>query len=71
MSTVNKRVTILSSTDPSKEGRTGIVLVDTARTLVLDSSGSVFRVEKAGSVFRVTGSNTVIAGIDITGKVED
>jgi RNase P/RNase MRP subunit p29 len=71
MNVIGERLTVLSSTDPSKEGRTGIVLLDTARTLVLDSDGSVLRVEKAGSVFRVSGSNTVVAGADIAGRLED
>jgi RNase P/RNase MRP subunit p29 len=71
MSVIGERLTILSSTDPSKAGRTGIVLLDTAKTLVLDSNGMVLRVEKAGSVFRVSGSGMVIAGTDITGRLED
>ena len=71
MNVIGERLTVLSSTDPLKEGRTGLVLLDTAKTLVLDSDGSVLRVEKAGSVFRVSGSNTVIAGADITGRLED
>ncbi|MGD0396831.1 MAG: ribonuclease P protein subunit [Nitrososphaerales archaeon] len=71
MNIIGERLTILSSTDPSKAGRTGTVLLDTARTLVLDSNGTVLRVEKAGSVFRVSGSNVVIAGADIAGRLED
>ncbi|MGD0145734.1 MAG: ribonuclease P protein subunit [Nitrososphaerales archaeon] len=71
MNVVGKELTILSSTDPSKEGRTGIVLLDTARTLVLESNGNVFRVEKVGNVFRASGSNIIIAGTDIAGRLED
>jgi RNase P/RNase MRP subunit p29 len=71
MNVIGERLTILSSTDPSKEGRTGIVLLDTAKTLVLDSDGRVLRVEKAGNVFRVFGSNMIVAGADIKGRLED
>jgi len=71
MNVIGERLTILSSMDPSKVGRTGIVLLDTARTLVLDSNGAIMRVEKDGSVFRVSGSSMVITGADITGRLED
>jgi RNase P/RNase MRP subunit p29 len=71
MNVIGETLTILSSTDPSKEGRTGIVLLDTAKTLVLDSNGRTFRVEKQGNVFRVSGSKKVIAGTDISGRLED
>jgi RNase P/RNase MRP subunit p29 len=71
MNVIGETLTILSSTDRSKEGRTGIVLLETAKMLVLESNGSVLRVEKVGNVFRVSGSNTVIAGADIAGGLED
>jgi len=71
MNVMGERLTILSSTDSSKTGRTGIVLLDTARTLVLDSNGMVLRVEKVGSVFRVSSSDMVITGADIAGRLED
>jgi RNase P/RNase MRP subunit p29 len=68
---IGEKLTILSSTDRSKVGMTGIVLLDTARMLVLDSSGRVLKVEKARNVFRVCGSDTVITGADIRGRLED
>lgn len=71
MNVMGKRLTIVSSTDPSKEGRTGIVLLDTAGTLILDSNGRMLRVEKAGNVFRVSGSNTVAVRAKITGRLGD
>jgi RNase P/RNase MRP subunit p29 len=71
MNVIGERLTVLSSTDPSKVGRTGIVLLDTAKTLVLDSNGIALRVEKTGNVFRVPGSNKVITGAEITGRLED
>lgn len=71
MNVMGERLTILSSTDSTKRGRTGIVLLDTARTLVLDSNGMALRVEKEGSVFRVSSSDMIITGTDIAGRLED
>jgi len=71
MNVIGERLTIVSSTDHSKEGRTGTVLLETAKTLVLDSDGRTLRVEKAGNVFRVLGSHMVVAGADISGRLED
>jgi RNase P/RNase MRP subunit p29 len=71
MNVIGERLTIIGSMDPSKKGRTGIVLLDTARTLVLDSNGRTFRVEKEGNIFQVSNSKKVIAGTDISGRLED
>jgi RNase P/RNase MRP subunit p29 len=71
MNVMGMRLTILSSTDPKKVGRTGIVLLETAKMLVLDSKARSLRVEKAGNVFRVSGLNTVIARSEIAGRLED
>jgi RNase P/RNase MRP subunit p29 len=71
MNVIGEKLTILSSTDPSKVGRTGIVLLDTARTLVLESGGMTLRVEKAGNVFQVCDSRRIIAGVEISGRLED
>ncbi|MGP8125260.1 MAG: ribonuclease P protein subunit [Nitrososphaerales archaeon] len=71
MNVIGERLTILRSTDSSKEGRTGVVLLDTARTLVLDSNGRALRVEKSGNVFQICGSKRVVMGSDISGRLED
>ena len=71
MNVVGERLTILSSTDPSKEGKAGVVLLDTAKTLVLDCNGRTLRVEKKGNVFRVSDSKKIITGSDISGRLED
>ena len=71
MNVIGEKLTIIGSTDPSKKGRTGIVLLDTARTLVLDSNGRTLRVEKEGNIFQVSNSKKVIAGADISGRLED
>jgi len=71
MNVIGERLTILRSTDPSKEGRKGIVLLDTARTLVLDSNGRTLRVEKAGNVFQVCGTRRIVLDSEISGRLED
>ena len=71
MNVVGERVRVLASSDPTKVGRGGLVLMDTAKTLVLDSSGSTFRVEKSGAAFLLLGSGEVVTGSDIAGRLED
>jgi len=71
MNLIGERLIILKSTDLSKRGRTGTVLLDTAKTLVLDSKGVNLRVEKIGSVIRVCHSKRVITGADILVRLED
>ena len=71
MNVIGQTVTVLTSTDPTKTGRTGRVLLDTANTLVLDSEGRNIRVEKAGAAFMILGTNVVITGPDIAGRLQD
>jgi len=71
MNVVGERLTIVSSRDPSKQGRTGTVMLDTANTLVLDCNGKSLRVEKSGNVFQVCGSKRVVVGADLSGRLED
>jgi len=68
---VGEIVTILTSKDPSKTGRSGTVLLDTANTLLLDEGGRAVRVEKAGAAFMIKGSGRVLAGSDISGRLQD
>ena len=71
MNVVGEIVTILTSKDPSKTGRSGTVLLDTANTLLLDEGGRAVRVEKAGAAFMIKGSGRVLAGSDISGRLQD
>ncbi len=71
MNVIGERLTVLNSADPSKRGLSGLAVLETAHTLVLDSGKKTIRVEKEGSVFQVSGSKTVIAGADIRGRLED
>ncbi|MDA4125225.1 MAG: ribonuclease P protein subunit [Thaumarchaeota archaeon] len=71
MNVIGERLTVLKSADPSKRGVSGLVVLETARTLVLDSGKKAVRIEKEGSAFQVSGSKTVILGSDIRGRLED
>jgi len=72
---VGDSVTIVGSTDPTKLGRKGEVVLETYKTLVLDSAAGGerrrIRVEKKGTVLQIEGSKTVIDGCDIIGRLED
>jgi RNase P/RNase MRP subunit p29 len=71
MNVIGERVTVLSSSDGTKVGRTGRVLLDTAKTLVIDSGMRSVRVEKAGAAFLLLDSGKVLTGSDIFGRLED
>jgi RNase P/RNase MRP subunit p29 len=68
---IGKTLTVFSSTDPTKVGRSGRVVLETAKTLTLESGPKTLVVEKRGSVFSVSGSKTVLSGEDIAGRLED
>jgi RNase P/RNase MRP subunit p29 len=71
MNVIGERVTVLSSSDGTKVGRTGRVLLDTAKTLVIDSGMRSVRVEKSGAAFLLLDSGKVLTGSDIFGRLED
>ena len=71
MNVIGERVTVLTSTDPTKSGRSGRVLLDTANTLLLDEGGRTLRVEKAGAAFLISGSGKIITGSDVAGRLQD
>lgn len=71
MNVLGERVVVLSSSDPSLRGRSGTVVLETARTLVLATGQTSIRVVKAGTVFQLHGSKKVVAGADIAGRLED
>jgi len=68
---IGESLRVLTSSDPTKPGRSGRVLLDTANMLVLDEGGSTFRVEKAGAAFLIAGSGKVVTGSDIAGRLQD
>ena len=71
MNVIGERIRVLSSSDATTAGRTGRVLLDTAKTLVIDSAGRHIRVVKSGSAFLLLDSGKVLTGSDIYGRVED
>jgi len=71
MNVIGERLTILRSSDPSKEGRSGTVLMDTAKMLVFNSEGRTLRVEKRGNVFQFSGTGRLVLESDISGRLED
>jgi RNase P/RNase MRP subunit p29 len=68
---IGEKVTVLTSSDPAKSGKSGRVLLDTANTLLLDEGGRTIRVEKAGAAFLIMNSGIVVTGSDIAGRVQD
>ena len=71
MNLIGEWLTVLTSPDPTKAGRSGRVLLETSKTLVLDSSAGNIRVEKEGSAFMVKSSGMVVTGADISGRLQD
>jgi len=68
---VGETVTVLTSTDPTKAGVTGRVLLETLNMLVLDSAGRTVRVEKAGAAFMLVDSGELFTGSDVAGRLQD
>ena len=71
MNVIGETLTVLTASDPTKAGRTGLVVLETANMLLLDSRGTKVMVEKAGSAFMLKGSKTVVVGSDIAGRLQD
>jgi len=71
MNVIGERVKVLSSTDGTKVGRTGRVLMDTANTLIVESAGRSIRVEKSKAAFLLLDSGKVLTSSDIHGRPED
>ena len=71
MNLIGERVKVLTSPDPSKEGRAGRVLLETAKTLLIDTGGRTIRLEKSGGAFLLLDSGKVLTGSDIDGRLED
>ncbi len=71
MSVIGEEVEVVRSTDPSKVGRKGTVVLETAKTLLLVSGGRKVRVEKSGILLRVSGSGKGVSGEELSGRLED
>jgi RNase P/RNase MRP subunit p29 len=68
---IGERLTVLTSSDPTKVGMNGQVVLETAQTLLLDTGSRVVRVEKFRSAFLLNHSKKVVTGSDIEGRLQD
>jgi len=71
MNVIGERISIAGSRDPTKVGRTGTVLLETAKTLIVQTARGKIRVEKKGTVLVVSRTETVVVCDDILGRPED
>jgi len=71
MNMIGERMTVLSSPDPTKTGRTGRVVLETANTVIVDTGGRTVRIEKSGSAFMLLDSGKVVTGPDVAGRPQD
>jgi len=68
---IGERLRVLTSPVQTFIGRSGLVLLDTANTLLIDDGGRTIRVPKVGSAFLLLGSGKVVTGADIAGKLPE
>ena len=71
MNVIGSMLTITKATDPAVVGRSGTVVLETMKTLLLATGPKTFRVAKAGSEFTVSGSGTKVTGLQLAGRLED
>ena len=71
MNIIGQRLKIISSSDPTKVGRTGMVLLESAGTLLINTGGVTVRVEKKRAAFQLLDNGTVLTGADISGRLQD
>jgi RNase P/RNase MRP subunit p29 len=71
MNLLGEQVTVVRASDPTKKGRRGKVVLETANTVLLVSDNGRLAVEKKGTTFLLAGSETVVSGEDIAGRLED
>ena len=71
MNLIGEKLEVLTSSDPGKVGKSGIVVLDTAKTIVIDTGNGNLMLEKAGATFQLSGTRKVVLGNDILGRLED
>ena len=71
MNVIGERLKVLTSPTQTLIGRSGLVLLDTANTLLLEEGGRTIRVPKAGSAFMIVGSGKVVTGTDLAGRLAE
>ena len=71
MNLIGERVKVLSASDPTLAGMTGMVVLETANTLKLQTLEKNMRIPKLGSAFILLGSGKIVTGVDIVGRLQD
>jgi RNase P/RNase MRP subunit p29 len=71
MNVMGKQLTVITSSDPTKTGVSGLVVMETAKTVVMDAGDLRLRVEKQGAAFLLPGSKEVVLGDDLLGRPEE
>jgi RNase P/RNase MRP subunit p29 len=71
MNLVGQSVFVVGASDPTMAGLRGVVVLETARTLVLQEDTKYLRIQKKGTVLMLADSKENIAGDDIQGRLED
>jgi RNase P/RNase MRP subunit p29 len=71
MNVIGRFVTVVDSSDPTVAGRSGEIVLETAKTLLLSRSGENFTIQKKGTVLILAGSNNIVTGDDVMGRLED
>jgi RNase P/RNase MRP subunit p29 len=71
MNIIGEDVVIIKTSDPTKNGLTGRVVLETANTLLLDSANSRIRVEKKGTGLMLKNSMLMVNDRQIAGRLED
>jgi len=71
MNIVGEEVVIVKASDPGKRGVTGMVLLETANTILLESKSRRVRVEKKGTDLKLLRSHEFLEGVQIAGRLED
>ncbi|MDA4120979.1 MAG: ribonuclease P protein subunit [Thaumarchaeota archaeon] len=71
MNVVGKRLRVFSSSDPTKAGVSGIAVLETAKTILLQTDARRLTVEKTGTIFQIAVSGEVLLGSDMAGRLED
>jgi len=71
MNIIGESVAVVDSSDPTLTGRKGEIVLETSKTLMLESAGKRIRLPKSGTVLQVVGTRKIIDGSDVAGRLED
>jgi RNase P/RNase MRP subunit p29 len=71
MNIIGHFVRVVDASDPTIAGRSGEVVLETAKTLLLTTSGENITIQKKGTVLLLADSNSIVTGDDVMGRLED